>query len=89
MEDPKPAPKPPPKCVVCKTGDVVHDVEKIDPPFSMSLPVGEEDRYARHVVTFRCNNTECAIAYHHPPGDPKAEERILDDIRHAFEHRYD
>ena len=69
------------KCVVCKTGNVVADVNTVSAPFSMSMPVGGESQSDQVYVSFRCQNPDCSIMYHNPPGKPKTRSKLLRKFR--------
>jgi hypothetical protein len=76
---------PAPKCVLCKTGNVVPEILKKDAPFSMDMPVGDEDSRATYSVRFHCDNLGCQILYRHPPGQPTAERKVLEKHRRSLQ----
>jgi hypothetical protein len=64
-------------CVVCKSREIIAEVEQIDPPFSMSMEVGGESEGSRTEIRFHCSNPECQIMYNYPPGKPRFKSEIL------------
>ncbi len=74
----------PPKCVVCKIGDVIPRVEIINIEDPNPI-IGGDPVFPGANITFYCSNPACSLLYHLPPGWPHAREDIQAARRKEFE----
>ena len=71
-----------PKCVVCKTGEVVAQIDIIPDPNPI---IGGDPGFPSACITFHCDNPLCQLAYNLPPGCPDARKEVHSRRLEQFE----